>query len=294
MALDHAIETVVRRDRGVIVASLVGVVALAWAYLFWEASRMGGMDVGVTRAGATSERFAATFLMWAVMMVGMMLPSAAPAILLYGGIARRSREQGRTVPAIYTFVAGYLIAWTVFSVLAAALQVLLGHLVLMSPMMVSTSTVLSGVFLLAAGVYQLLPVKDACLGTCRAPLQFFSKRWRSGRIGALRMGLEHGFICVGCCWALMLLLFAGGVMNLLWVAVIAGFILVEKLMPGGRLAGRFAGIGLVAMGLLARLGVFERVPTLTMYLAQTREVLAAGPYARPPLERTMSKRSPPT
>ena len=173
-----------------------------------------------------------------------------------------SRERGRTVPAIYIFVAGYLIAWTLFSVAAAGLQVLLGRLALMSPTMVSASATLSGAFLVAAGLYQWLPVKDACLRTCRAPLQFFSTNWRKGRAGALRMGLEHGVICVGCCWALMLLLFVGGVMNLLWVAVVAGFILVEKLLPGGRLTGRFAGGGLIVVGLVTLAGGFDGVRAL--------------------------------
>ncbi len=214
------------------------------------------MDGMASRTGADVGEFFTTFLMWAVMMVGMMLPSAAPATLLYGGIVRKSRERGRAVPAVYVFSAGYLIAWTAFSVLAAAFQVLLGHLALMSPMMDSTSTVLSGAFLLAAGLYQWLPVKQACLRTCRSPLHFFTMHWSEGPIGALQMGLEHGAICVGCCWSLMLLLFVGGVMNLLWVAVVAGFILIEKLLPAGRLTGRFAGVGLTAAGLAALLGGF--------------------------------------
>lgn len=262
MVLDHAIEAAARRGRGVVLASLLGIAALAWVYLFWGASRMGGIDMSMARAGPGSAPFAATFLMWAVMMVGMMLPSAAPAILLYGGLARKSRERGRTVPSIYVFATGYLIVWTLFSAFAAGLQVLLGRLVLLSPTMVSVSYTLSGAFLVAAGLYQWLPVKDACLRTCRAPLQFFSTHWREGRAGALRMGLDHGVICVGCCWALMLLLFVGGVMNLLWVAVVAGFILVEKLLPGGRLTGRFAGGGLIVVGLVTLAGGFDGVRAL--------------------------------
>lgn len=251
--LEHAIEGAFRRDRAAVLAGLLGVIAVAWLYLFWEASRMGGMAVATA---ADAGLFFSTLLMWAAMMVGMMLPSAAPAILLYGGMVRKSRERGRGMPAVYVFVAGYLMAWTAFSVLAAALQVFLGHLALMSPMMVSTNGALSGVFLVTAGLYQWLPVKQACLRTCRSPLQFFMMHWRGGRTGALHMGLEHGVICVGCCWSLMLLLFVGGVMNLLWVAVVAGFILVEKLLPAGRLTGRFAGVGLTVVGLAALLRAF--------------------------------------
>ena len=251
--LDYAIEGASRRNRGVVLASLLGVIAVAWLYLFLEAARMDGM---AARTAADAGAFFSIFLMWAVMMVGMMLPSAAPTILLYGGMVRKSRERGRAMPAVYVFVAGYVVAWTAFSVLAAALQVLLGHYALMSPMMVSTSAVLSGAFLVAAGLYQWLPLKQAYLKTCRSPLQFFMMHWREGRTGALRMGLEHGVICVGCCWSLMLLLFVGGVMNLLWVAIVAGFILIEKLLPAGRLSGRFAGVGLTAVGLAALLRAF--------------------------------------
>ena len=251
--LDHAIERASRHDRGVILASRLGVIAIAWGYLFWGAARMDGMTA---RTAADAGEFFTTFLMWAVMMAGMMLPSAAPAILLYGGMVRKSRERGRAMPAVHVFVAGYLLAWTAFSALAAAFQVILGHLALMSPMMVSTSTALSGAFILAAGLYQWLPVKQACLRTCRSPLQFFMMHWRKGHVGALHMGLEHGALCVGCCWSLMLLLFVGGVMNLLWVAVVAGFILVEKLLPAGRLTGRFAGIGLTLVGLAVLLKGF--------------------------------------
>lgn len=258
--LDHAIEGASRRDRGVVLSSLLGVVAVAWFYLFWEAARMDGMaspmDGMPAPTAVDAGMILSTVLMWGVMMVGMMLPSAAPAILLYGGMVRKSRERGRSMPAVYVFVAGYLMAWTAFSVLAAALQVFLGHLALMSPMMVSTNAALSGVFLMAAGLYQWLPVKQACLRTCRSPLQFFMMHWREGRAGALHMGLEHGAICVGCCWSLMLLLFVGGVMNLLWVAVVAGFILIEKLLPAGRFTGRFAGVGLTVVGVAALLGAF--------------------------------------
>ncbi len=257
--LDSAIERVSRHDRGVVLAGLVGVIAVAWAYLFWEAARMAAPMDGMASPMASdlAGAFFTTFLMWAVMMVGMMLPSAGPAILLYGGIVRKNRERGQAVAAVYVFAAGYLIVWTAFSVIVAAFQVLLGQLELLSPMMVSTSTVLSGIFLLAAGLYQWFPVKQACLRICRSPLSFFTMHWRQGPAGALRMGLEHGVICVGCCWSLMLLLFIGGVMNLVWVAVVAGFILVEKLLPKGRLTAQFAGVGLIAAGLAVLLGVLR-------------------------------------
>jgi len=146
------------------------------------------------------------------------------------------------------FTAGYLAMWTAFSLAATLLQAGLEAAALVTPMMVSDSRWLSGGLLVVAGIYQWLPVKEACLEKCRAPLQFFLFRWRPGAVGAFRMGAEHGAYCTGCCWALMLLLFTAGVMNLIWVALIAAFVFVEKLLPPGRLIGRLAGLGLVLAG----------------------------------------------
>ena len=248
--------TDVRRDRLVALASLLTLALLAWLYLWIEAGRMDAMMAGhgaMVPAAPDAHPWHAgslllTFLMWSVMMVGMMLPSAAPAILLYGSLVRKNRAAGSALPSAWAFTTGYLAVWTTFSLAATLLQAALESARLLTPMMVSANVWLSGGLLIAAGVYQWLPVKDACLEKCRAPLQLFLFRWRPGTWGVLRMGAEHGAFCVGCCWALMLLLFTGGVMNLLWVALIAGFVLVEKLLPGGILIGRLAGIGLVAAG----------------------------------------------
>lgn len=148
--------------------------------------------------------------------------------------------------------------WTAFSLAATLLQMAFEQSLLLSPMMVSTSVWLSGGLLVTAGVYQWLPLKEACLNKCRAPLQFLLFHWHPGTLGTLRMGAEHGAFCVGCCWALMLLLFAVGVMDLLWVALIAGFVLVEKVLPAGgwagRWVGRVAGITLALAGTVMILG----------------------------------------
>ena len=152
------------------------------------------------------------------------------------------------LPAVWVFASGYLAVWTGFSLLAALLQVGLEQAALLTPMMVSASRSLSAAVLIAAGIYQWLPLKAACLSRCRNPLEFFVTRWRTGAGGAFRMGAEHGLFCVGCCWMLMLLLFVAGVMNLLWVALIAGFVFVEKLLPAGKFASRFAGAALVLSG----------------------------------------------
>lgn len=242
-----------RRERIVALASLLAIAALAWLYLWFEAGRMDAMPAGAMASMEAARAWSAgafllTFVMWSVMMVAMMLPSAAPAILLYGSLVRRNRARGSALPSAWIFTAGYLAVWSAFSLAATGLQAALEAGRLLTPMMVSASAWLTGGLLVAAGVYQWLPVKDACLEKCRAPLQFLMFRWRPGAAGAFRMGAEHGLYCVGCCWALMLLLFAAGVMNLLWVALIAGFVLVEKLVPAGRLIGRVAGAALAVAG----------------------------------------------
>lgn len=196
--------------------------------------------------------FVLLFVMWAVMMVAMMVPSATPAVLVYSAVARRLAP-GR-VGAVRTaaFVAGYVIAWSAFSLAAALMQVWLERAALLSPMMVSASPIFGGVVSAGAGLYQLSPAKDICLRHCREPLHFVAEYWRPGGWGALHMGLHHGAYCMGCCWALMGLLFVGGVMNLLWIAAIATFILLEKIAFFGTRAGRFvSGFCLIALGAVA-------------------------------------------
>jgi len=243
-ALHRGIEAALRRDRLVVALSLAGVVALAWAYL-WRAA--ASMHVG-TGVGMAMAMPAMTFAMWVVMMAGMMLPSAAPTVLLYGAMVRKHAERGMVLPAVWVFVSGYLLVWAGFSLAAALLQVALEHAALLTPMMASASKWLNGALLVAAGVYQLTPLKDLCLSKCRNPVQFFITHWRAGTAGALRMGITQGAYCVGCCWMLMLLLFAVGVMNLAWVALIAAFVLLEKLLPAGRFTSRFAGAALIVLG----------------------------------------------
>lgn len=251
-----------RRERTITLATVLGVAGLAWVYLSREAARMQAtMSTGMPgmedapMASMTQvwslDSLLLTFLMWSVMMTGMMLPSALPAILLYGSLARKNVKQRRALPSVWIFTAGYLAVWTGFSLAVTLVQAGLQDRSLLTPMMVSGSHWLTGSLLIVAGLYQWLPVKDACLRKCRTPLQLFLFRWRTGRFGAFRMGAEHGTFCVGCCWALMLLLFAAGVMNLIWVALIAGFVLIEKVLPQGRLIGRVAGGALAAVGAAA-------------------------------------------
>jgi predicted metal-binding membrane protein len=246
-----------QRDRVVVAVGLLGLAALAWVYVVRLAMPRGQADMSMPMAAPASwsvEELGWLTTMWAIMMVAMMIPSAAPAILLYAEVSRRRRAQA--VPAVSAgwFTLGYLLAWTAFAIVAATAQWMLHGAALLSPAMTSASPLLGGALLIAAGVYQWLPLKGRCLTHCRSPIGFLAAEWREGPAGALAMGLRHGRHCVGCCWLLMALLFVAGVMNLLWIAAIAAFVLVEKLVPGGRVVGRVAGAALMAWGVLALAG----------------------------------------
>jgi predicted metal-binding membrane protein len=198
------------------------------------------------------------FTMWAVMMAGMMLPSAAPMILLYARVGRQAAAQAEPFAATGWFAAGYLLAWTGFSLLAALLQALLTRAALLTPEMASADGFIGGFLLVSAGVYQWTVLKDRCLANCRAPLSFIQSYggFQRRALPALGLGLCHGLYCIGCCWALMLLLFVGGVMNLVWIAALAALVLLEKVFTDGRTVSRAVGIGLVIGGLTLML---ERV-----------------------------------
>lgn len=246
------LKTALKRDRAVVLASLLGVTALAWLYLVDMALDMeGSMGAAMATARTTgwdAANFLLTFAMWAVMMVGMMLPSAAVMILLFATINRKKRTDGKPLVPTGLFALGYVAVWTGFSLLATLLQWTLRSAALLSPTMASTSAALGGLLLVGAGLYQWTPLKHACLKKCRSPLDFILFRWREGPGGALRMGLEHGVYCLGCCWVLMGLLFVGGVMNLLWVALIAVVVLAEKLVPRGDWVARIGGCAMVGVG----------------------------------------------
>jgi predicted metal-binding membrane protein len=233
------------RDRLVAGGSLVLMVVVAWRFLWLEAQAMEDMAMPPLRF---AEEVGGAFVMWAIMMVGMMLPSAAPAMLFYGTLVRRHRERGSILPAVWTFIAGYLFVWTAFSLGAALLQAALLEARLVTPMLASASKPFTAALLVTAGLYQWSPFKDACLNKCRHPMEFFTMRWRAGAFGAWRMGLDHGLYCLGCCWLLMLLLFAVGAMDLVWVAVLAAFVFAEKLLPAAKFTTRAAGVGLVVAG----------------------------------------------
>lgn len=247
------LEGVFRRDRQAVTAGLIGIAGLAWLYVL-HLGRGTSAAVEVQMAMPQMQSWGVIdllllFVMWAVMMVAMMVPSAAPMILLFATISRRRRGPHQPYVATGVFLTGYLAAWSGFSAVATGAQWGLHAAALRSPMMVSSSAVLGGALLVAAGAFQWTPLKYACLARCRSPLGFLLSEWREGLRGALVMGLRHGTYCVGCCWALMALLFVAGVMNLLWVAAIAAFVLVEKVVPHGPVVSRLTGGALLVAGL---------------------------------------------
>ncbi len=240
------------REQAAVAACLAAAIALAWLYLV-PASRdmygaMHGISAWMMESRWDVRYFTLVFLMWAVMMVGMMLPSATPAILLFGMVMRNSPGAEQPLARSGAFTAGYLLVWTAFSLAATVAQWALASAALLSPMMVGTSRVLGAVLLIVAGAYQLTPLKQDCLTRCRSPVEFITRHFRPGIGGALRLGALHGLYCVGCCWALMLLLFFGGVMNLLWIAAITIFVMLEKLAPAGVQGGRLSGVLLLLAG----------------------------------------------
>ncbi len=239
-----------RFDTLVILASLSGVTLLAWWYLFAMAADMGAMAAMPNMAIPVWDSSYALmmFTMWAVMMVGMMLPAVTPAVLIYQSITKKASREGQTVTPTGVFTAGYLLIWMLFSAVATAAQWGLDKAALLSPMLVSTSSTLGATLLIGAGIYQFLPIKNACLKQCRSPMEFLSAHWRTGTKGAFCLGAHHGLYCLGCCWMLMALLFFGGVMNLFWIALITIFVLVEKILPYGDSGGKVIGFLMIAGG----------------------------------------------
>ena len=233
-----------RRDFWTIVCSLAGVTALSWLYLLSMAKHSCCLGISVWDAAY----FWMMFTMWAIMMVGMMLPSAAPMILIYAAVARKAKKQGMPIASTWAFTLGYLLMWTAFSLLVTMVQWQLDKAALLSSSMVVNSSKLGAGFLIAAGIYQWLPVKDSCLRHCQSPFHFISSHWQAGNLGAFWMGISHGIFCIGCCWVLMLLLFVGGVMNILWIALITVFVLLEKLLLLGGKSVKITGALMMITG----------------------------------------------
>jgi predicted metal-binding membrane protein len=246
-----------RRDRVLISTCLVLITALAWAYLIHLDRQMSSSvehdrmmaEMGMTlNTPWTVTDVFLTFAMWTVMMIGMMTGTAAPVLLLFAAARSKRAERGGGL-AVFMFGLGYISMWVGFSACAALAQWALREAALLSPAMAASSPRVAGAILVAAGAYQLTPLKSACLTQCRSPLGFLLTNWRAGNIGALRMGAHHGAYCLGCCWALMSVLFVVGVMSLLWVAALTGLIFIEKMGPAGAAVGRVAGALMLIVGI---------------------------------------------
>lgn len=246
-----------RRDRALLLGCILLVAGLAWAYLVYLDRRMSSSAeyaVAMAQMGMVMDApwraadVLFTFLMWSVMMIGMMSAPAAPVLLLFAGMQARRGERTLSMPLLL-FGLGYLAVWVGFSACAALAQWGLHEAAFLSPEMEASSRVLGGAILIGAGVYQLTPAKSACLRHCQSPLGYLMSHWRDGAGGALQMGLRHGRYCLGCCWALMGVLFAVGIMNLVWVGVLSVFILLEKVLPAGAFVPRAGGALLIAAGI---------------------------------------------
>ncbi len=247
-------EKVLRHDRLIVLGAIAVISLLAWLQIVWLAGHMQGMDMkGMAMPEAAQPgalAFAVTFAMWTAMMTGMMLPSAAPMVLIYAGVARQAADRGKPFAPAGCVAGGYLVAWMVFSLAATSAQWALERALLLTPTLTIAGSTLGGALLIAAGLYQWAPLKERCLSQCHAPLSFIQQHggFRRDAGGALKLGWRHGLYCIGCCWALMAILFVMGLMNLAWIAALAIFILLEKIVPAGWPVSRIAGVLLIAAG----------------------------------------------
>ena len=235
-------------------AGILAISVIGWMFLAWIAVDMSQPFAQLTMPDSSNWSAAsvlAIWIMWALMMAAMMLPSALPMILTFVNLSVRSGERARGG----SFVAAYLFVWVVFSAGATAAQWALQAMGWVNPMIVSTSTLLTAVLLLIAGVYQFSRLKQVCLSRCRTPMGFLLGEWRAGLYGAFVMGVRHGLMCLGCCWALMALLFVGGVMNLAWIAALSIAVAIEKLAPRGERLASALGLGLITAGLVKLLAL---------------------------------------
>ncbi len=251
------LEYILKRDRIIVITGLFIISILAWLYVIYLYRQMEVMNMRALFFAMpmtpkwNSTDFILMFLMWLVMMIAMMTPSVAPLILLFTKVNRqRKNQQSPFVNTSYLFT-GYFMVWAGFSLLATLLQWILQQVSWLNPDMIITNKILGSIILIAAGVFQFTPLKQTCLDFCKSPLEFIYKHWKEGKKGAVKMGIQNGIYCVGCCWVLMVLLFVSGVMNILWVALIALFVLIEKVFARSKWISFSAGTLLITYGVLA-------------------------------------------
>ncbi|HEX5151708.1 MAG TPA: DUF2182 domain-containing protein [Parafilimonas sp.] len=245
----------VKRDRSIILIGLLLITLLSWLYIVYLYNQMVYMDMNALFFAMpmtpewTYVDFILLFLMWLVMMIAMMTPSVTPLVLVFATINRQRKQQDHPFVNVVYLVAGYFLVWAAFSLVATVLQWSLQQVALLNPDMKTTSKILGGIILIATGIFQFTPLKQTCLRHCRSPLDFVLRHWKEGKTGALKMGMENGFYCLGCCWMIMILLFVTGIMNLLWVAIIAVFVLLERLLLQIKWIPYFAGAVLIFYGI---------------------------------------------
>ncbi len=244
------LESFLERDRRLVMAGLMLLVAWAWFYIFREAKGLHCLTMCMNAKSGLGVLFMAMFEMWVIMMVAMMVPSAAPLLLMFARVQRQRRLNAQPFVPTGIFLLGYILIWTGFSALATILQIWFQIHGWLSRDMILTHPGFTGGILVGAGIFQWTSLKQACLKYCRTPLQFILTHWREGFAGAWQMGLIHGAYCLGCCWLLMIILFVVGVMNLSWVLGLTAFVILEKYLKFGRALSRFTGLGLVLWGLI--------------------------------------------
>jgi predicted metal-binding membrane protein len=247
---------VLKRDRLIVLIALFILCVLSWLYIIYLYNQMYpmNMDALFFAMPMTAEwswtDFVLLFLMWFVMMIAMMTPSITPLVLIFTLINRkRLQQQNPFVPTGY-LLSGYFLVWAAFSLFATLLQWLLQQFSLLNPGMTTTSKILGGIILILAGIFQFTPLKNTCLRHCRSPIGFIHQYWKDGKSGALRMGIQNGIYCLGCCWILMLLLFVSGIMNILWIVLISIFVLIEKVLTSVKAIPVVAAIALIAYGVI--------------------------------------------
>ena len=252
----HSLEYLLKRDRLVITGGLFFITLLSWLYIIYLYRQMVYMDMNALFFAMpmtpkwTPTDFILLLLMWLVMMIAMMTPSVAPLILVFAKVNRERKRQNHPFVNAGYLITGYFLVWAAFSVAATSLQWLLQQIAWLNPEMKTTNKILGGIILILTGIFQFTPLKKTCLTYCRSPLNFVLLHWKEGKQGALKMGIANGFYCLGCCWLLMAVLFVAGIMNLLWVALIALFVLVEKISQDIKWIPYVAGLALIAYGIL--------------------------------------------
>ena len=249
---------ILKKDRFVVLIALFILCVLSWLYIIYLYNQMYPMDMDAflfampMTSNWSWTDFVLLFLMWFVMMIAMMTPSVAPLVLIFTSINRKRRQEQNPFVSSGYLLGGYFLVWAAFSLFATILQWLLQRVSLLNPEMFTTSKILGGIIFILAGAFQFTPLKNTCLNTCRSPVGFIQQYWKEGKSGALRMGIQNGTYCLGCCWILMILLFVSGIMNILWIAIISLFVLIEKVLSA-KVISFIAGIALIAYGIVVLL-----------------------------------------